>query len=47
MASENVQIEPNTTNNVRMAANISYNECCLFDDTTIYECGPTARREFY
>ncbi|CAF2059693.1 unnamed protein product [Rotaria magnacalcarata] len=43
MATENVQIVPNTTNNVRMAANISYNECCLSGDTTIHECGPTTR----
>ncbi|CAF1618434.1 unnamed protein product, partial [Rotaria magnacalcarata] len=46
MATENVQIVPNTTNNVRMAANISYNECCLSGDTTIHECGPTTRHHY-
>ncbi|CAF4225837.1 unnamed protein product [Rotaria magnacalcarata] len=46
MATENVQIVPNTTNNVRMAANISYNECCLSGDATIHECGPTTRHHY-
>lgn len=47
MNTDNVQIEPNTTNNSTMVEQISYNECCLFSDTTVQECGPTTRRKFY
>ena len=44
---DNVQIEPSTTNNVTVAENISYYECCFFDDTAIHQCGQTACRKFY
>ena len=41
MATDNEQIESNTTIYATIAENINYNKCCLFGDETVYDCGPT------
>lgn len=47
MITDEVETEPNTTTNPTIVENINYNECCLFGDETVNECGPTASRESY
>lgn len=47
MATDEIQIESKTTINVTTAKNIKYDDCCLFGDETVQECGPTTRCQFY
>ena len=47
MAVDFVETETNVMRSVVTREPINYDQCCLFNDTTVHGCGPTLRCESY